>query len=220
MTARGGARRPLPPKAVPDVSAAARHLVALDRRFDTLLWLTKDLEAAVEQLAWDYQYMRWFAALQRAAPGIPAVPRMSVTVIAFLKRLASQGDAEAQRKLDAYERARVVSEEAEASRGVSLAEAGALPRALDDQEVMMGVVALQAARRLRLELEPRHYLLLAVWAGLERPIASARAWDAALARWSRKSGTIRVVVARLERALQARAPGAERGPARRPPPHD
>src|SRR5690349_19783404 len=107
VVARAGARRSLPQKLVPDVSAAARHLVALDRRFDTLLWLTKDLEAAVEQLAWDYQYMRWFEAFQRAAPGIPAVPRMSVTAIAFLKRLASQGDAGAQRKLDAYERARI-----------------------------------------------------------------------------------------------------------------
>jgi len=215
-----GARRTLPPKVVPDVSAAARHLVALDRRFDTLLWLTKDLEAAVEQLAWDYQYMRWFAAFQRAAPGIPAVPRMSVTAVAFLKALASQGDAGAQGKLDAYERARIVSEEAEASRGVSLAAAGAMPRALDDQGVMMGVVALQGARRLRLELEPRHYLLLAVWAGLERPIASARAWDAALARWVRKSKTIRDAEAKLERALQARAAGAERVAARRPPSHD
>ena len=219
MIARG-ARRTLPPKVVPDVSAAARHLVALDRRFDTLLWLTKDLEAAVEQLAWDYQSMRWFAAFQRAAPGIPAVPRMSVTAVAFLKALASQGDAGAQGKLDAYERARIVSEEAEASRGVSLAAAGAMPRALDDQGVMMGVVALQGARRLRLELEPRHYLLLAVWAGLERPIASARAWDAALARWVRKSKTIRGAEEKLERALRARAAGAERGAARRPPSHD
>jgi hypothetical protein len=205
---------------VPDVSAAAKSLLALDRRFDTLLWLTKDLEAAVEQLAWDYEYMRWFAAFQRAAQRIPAVPRMSVTAIAFLKRLASQGDDGAQRKLDAYERARIISEEAAASRAVSLAAAGALPRALDDEGVMMGVVALQAARRLRLELEPRHYLLLAVWAGLERPIANARTWDAALARWARKSRTIRDAVAKLERALQARAAGAERGPARRAPSHD
>ncbi len=211
-------RKQLPPKQVPDVSAAAKQLLALDRRFETLLWLTKDLDAAIEQLAWDYEYMRWFAAFQEAAKRIPEVPRMSVTAVAFLKRLASQGDEGAQRKLDAFERARIVSEEAEVSRTVSLADAQALPRALEDEKVMMGVVALQAARRLKLELEPRHYLLLGVWAGLERPITTRTGWDGALRRWARQTETIRDAASRLERALHARAGDATRAPARRRPP--
>jgi hypothetical protein len=220
VVARSRARRPLAPRQVPDVSAAARQLVGLDRRFETLLWLTKDLDAARDQLAWDVEYLRWLASFQRAARSLPAVPRMSVAAVAFLKRLASHGDAAAQRKLDAYEHARIICDEAEASRRVSLEDARALPSALEDGAVMMGVVALQGARRLRMELEPRHYLLLAVWCGLERPIAAARDWHAALRRWTRRAEAIREAEDQLERALRARSGGGGRASARRPPETD
>jgi hypothetical protein len=200
-----------------DAAAAGKQLLQLDPRFQTLLWLTKDLDAAVEQLAWDYEYLRWYASFQEAARRIPAVPGMSVTALAFLKRLASQGDEGAHRKLDALERARIISEEAEVSRRVSLAAAKALPRALGDEEVMMGVVALQAARRLKLELEPRHYLLLGVWAGLEKPATTRAAWEPALRRWTRHAETIREAVDQLERALRAREGGRTERPRRGPP---
>jgi hypothetical protein len=201
-----------------DAAAAGKQLLRLDPRFETLLWLSKDLDAAIEQLAWDYEYMRWFAAFQAAARRIPAVPAMSVTALAFLKRLASHGDADAQWKLEALERARIVSEEAEVARKVSLADAQALPRALEDKRVMMGVVALQSARRLRLELEPRHYLLLAIWAELEQPTPRRAAWDAALARWRRLVETIEAAAEKLDRAIRARARESIERAARRKPP--
>jgi hypothetical protein len=214
----GAARKEPPERHVADGASAGKQLLRLDPRFESLLWLTKDLDAAAEQLAWDYEYLRWFAAFQEAARRIPAVPRMSVTALAFLKRLAAQGDADAQRKLDAFERARLISDEAEISRRVSLAEARAMPRALGDRRIMMGVVALQGAHRLRLALEPRHYLLLGIWTGLERPVAGRRAWEAALRRWSRQVGTIEAAVERLDRALHAQARRATERPARRAPP--
>lgn len=215
-----GARKQVPEKRVADAAAAGKQLVRDDARFETLLWLTKDLDAAVEQLAWDYEYMRWYAAFQAVARRIPDVPRMSVTALAFLKRLASQGDAGAQRKLEAFERARIIAEEAAVARGVSLEAANALPRALGDEKVMMGVVALQAARRLRLDLEPRHYLLLAMWAGLEEPTARPARWDAALARWRRHAATIEDAEGKLERALQARGREGPRSGRARPPTSD
>lgn len=204
-----------------DAAAAGKQLLRLDPRFESLLWLAKDLDAAIEQLAWDYDYMRWYAAFQQAARAVPLVPGMSVPALAFLKRLASQGDADAQWKLEALERARIVSEEAEVARKVSLADARALPRALADQKVMMGVVALQSARRLRLELEPRHYLLLAIWAELEEPTPRRAAWDAALRRWKRLAGTIEDAEEKLDRAIRARGrEGIERAARRRPPVSD
>lgn len=201
-----------------DAAAAGKQLLRLDPRFETLLWLAKDLDAAVEQLAWDYEYMRWFAAFQQAARAIPLVPPMSVPALAFLKRLASQGDADAQWKLEALDRARIVSEEAEVARKVRLADARALPRALRDEAVMMGVVALQSARRLRLELEPRHYLLLAIWAGLEEPTPRRAQWDAALGRWKRLVRTVEEAEGSLDRAIRARARESIQRTARRRPP--
>lgn len=212
------ARKPSPERPPADAAAAGKQLLKLDPRFQTLLFLTKDLDAAVEQLAWDYEYMRWYAVFQRAARSVPPVPAMSVAAVAFLKALASQGDADAQWKLDAFERARIISEEAEVSRRVSLADARAMPRALEDEGVMMGVVALGAARRLKLGLEPRHYLLLAIWSGLEEPIAGGAGWAAALRRWARQAGTIRSAAEQLERALRARGRGAAGRPGRRGPP--
>jgi hypothetical protein len=82
---------------------------------------------------------------------------------------------------------------------------------------MMGVVALGAARRLKLELEPRHYLLLAIWSGLEEPIAG-RGWALAVERWTRRAGTIRSAAEQLEQALRARGRGAAGRTARRGPP--
>jgi hypothetical protein len=214
-----GARRATGPEGLAaDAAAAGKQLLRLDPRFETLLWLSKDLDAASEQLAWDAEYMRWFATFQRAARHIPAVPEMSVPALAFLKRLASHGDADAQWKLEARDRARIVSEEAEVARKVSLADAKALPRALDDRRVMMGVVALQSARRLRLELEARHYLLLAIWAELEAPTPRRAAWDTAVKRWRRLVETIEDAEERLDRAFRARArESLERATRRRPP---
>jgi hypothetical protein len=201
-----------------DAAAAGKQLLRQDPRFETLLWLSKDLDAAIAQLAWDYEYMRWFAAFQKVARRIPAVPAMSTPALAFLKRLASHGDADALWKLEALERARVVSEEAQVARKVSLADARALPSALEDQRVMMGVLALQSARRLRLELEPRHLLLLAIWAELEEPTPRRAAWDAALRRWTRLVRTIEDAEEKLERATRARArESIERAALRRPP---
>jgi hypothetical protein len=204
-----------------DPAAAGKLLLRLDPRFESLLWLAKDLEAAGAQFAWDAEYMRWFAAFQRAARRIPVVPTMSVTAVAFLRRLASHGDADAQWRLEALERARIVSEEAEVARRVRLAEARALPRALHDPEVLLGVVALQSARRLRLELEPRHYLLLAMWAELEPPAPRRAAWDAAARRWGRLVPAIEDAERRLDRANRARErESLERAARRRPPVSD
>jgi hypothetical protein len=204
-----------------DAGAAGKQLLRLDPRFETLLWLAKDLDAAGEQLAWDYQYLRWYAAFQAAARELPAVPAMSVTALAFTKRLAANGDADAQWKLEALERARIVSEEVAVARRVSLADARALPRALKDEKVMMGVVSLQTARRLRLELEPRHYLLLAIWAGLEEPTPRLAAWETALRRWVRLEVTIRESEEQLDRAIRARSrESLERATRRRPPVSD
>jgi hypothetical protein len=204
-----------------DAAAAGKVLLRLDPRFESLLWLAKDLDAAGEQLAWDYEYMRWFAAFQAAAAAIPVVPAMSVTALAFTRRLAALGDADAQWKLEALERARIVSEEAAVARTVSLAAAQALPRALQDPKVMMGVVALQSARRLRIDLEPRHYLLLAIWAGLEQPTPRRAQWEASMKRWARVVATIEDAAEKLERAIRARArESLERGTRRRPPTSD
>jgi hypothetical protein len=204
-----------------DAAAAGKALLRLDPRFESLLWIAKDLDAAGEQLAWDYAYMRWFAAFQAAARSIPVVPAMSVTALAFTKRLAAHGDADAQWKLEALDRARIVSEEAEVARRVSLAAAQALPRGLHDPKVMLGVVALQSARRLRLDLEPRHYLLLAIWAGLEEPTPRRAAWDAATKRWVRVVAAIADAEEKLERAIRARArESLERAARRRPPVSD
>jgi hypothetical protein len=86
---------------------------------------------------------------------------------------------------------------------------------------MLGVVALQSARRLRLDLEPRHYLLLAIWAGLEEPTPRRAAWDAATKRWVRVVAAIADAEEKLERAIRARArESLERAARRRPPVSD
>lgn len=214
MAARKTTQDPLPA----DAAAAGKLLLRLDPRFESLLWLAKDLDAAGEQLAWDHAYLRWFAAFQEAARSIPVVPAMSVAALAFTRRLASHGDADAQWKLEALERARVVSEEAEVARKVSLAAAQALPRDLRDPRIMLGVVALQSSRRLRLALEPRHHLLLAIWAGLEAPTPRRAEWESSVRRWTRLVATVERAEEQLDRAIRARGRETLERLARRRPP--
>lgn len=194
-----------PERNAASAASAAKALIAQDRRFTRLLaGLPPDVDAAIEALEWEYDYLAWMAKLKRATKSLPPVPRLTLRALRHLRQLRAEGNAAVGRLTLAYKRARIVCEEVELCRRVGLTARLRRPVAWKKggRLTMLGALALREALRLGLKLDASHYTLIGVYCFLEAEIDSREKWDLAVDRWQHRIGTVK----NLEKQLKSLLP--------------